>query len=335
MATNPEKNASREISSNASRITSLEERVAYFYQNDHLAAEFSDKGPRRTMWSQDIAIALLGHVETATLLKVDQTNSVMGTPPDSVVYSPYGHFDAANSAGLVSFNGQRFDLTTNGYALGNGHRIYRPDLRRFCSPDELSPFSTGGLNAYSYCENDPINNVDPSGQTLIPAFKAPPRITHRKFLPPTSRTSSKPTLGQAYHQAVQRALAGDSGPSSPRPRQTPLEKMNLRLNAINTEIENLEIAMFKYPMNRGEQLKTARSLLQTSKQKSAAADAGHWNYKSDYGNNVEAMVHESRARKYFERHPGLQEHMDTINRYERATEKRDAILWKIDKLRKS
>ncbi|MFJ4055446.1 RHS repeat-associated core domain-containing protein [Pseudomonas sp. NPDC089743] len=333
MATNPEKDASSEISSNASRSTSLEERVAYFYQNGHLAAEFSDKGPRRILWSQDIAIALLGHVETATLLKVDQTNSVMGTPPDSVVYSPYGHFEAGNTAGLVAFNGQRFDLTTNGYALGNGHRIYRPDLRRFCSPDTLSPFSTGGLNAYSYCADDPINNVDPSGQTLLPALKAPPSINRPKSLPPTSRSSSKPTLGEAYQQAVERALAGDSDPASPRLRKIQIEKMNLR--AIKSEIKNLEIAMFKQPMNRSGKLETARNLTRISTQKSAAADAGHWNPNSNYGNNVVAMEHKTRARKYFEDNPGIQEHLNTINRYERATEKQDSILWKINKLRNS
>lgn len=50
-----------------------------------------------------------------------------------------------------------------GYLLGNGYRTYNPALMRFNSPDSLSPFEAGGLNPYSYCSGDPINNIDPSG----------------------------------------------------------------------------------------------------------------------------------------------------------------------------
>jgi len=35
---------------------------------------------------------------------------------------------------------------------------------RFYSPDTLSPFEKGGVNAYCYCEGDPINNSDPTGR---------------------------------------------------------------------------------------------------------------------------------------------------------------------------
>jgi hypothetical protein len=34
---------------------------------------------------------------------------------------------------------------------------------RFNSPDSLSPFGEGGLNAYAYCIGDPINRRDPTG----------------------------------------------------------------------------------------------------------------------------------------------------------------------------
>ena len=35
---------------------------------------------------------------------------------------------------------------------------------RFNSPDQLSPFDAGGLNAYAYCSGDPVNRSDPSGR---------------------------------------------------------------------------------------------------------------------------------------------------------------------------
>ena len=36
---------------------------------------------------------------------------------------------------------------------------------RFNSPDSLSPFGDGGINAYSYCDNNPVNLSDSSGHT--------------------------------------------------------------------------------------------------------------------------------------------------------------------------
>ncbi len=42
---------------------------------------------------------------------------------------------------------------------------------RFNSPDSLSPFGRGGLNAYAYCQGDPINRSDPGGH--ISSFRVP------------------------------------------------------------------------------------------------------------------------------------------------------------------
>src|SRR5207253_4738400 len=77
---------------------------------------------------------------------------------------PYGH--RAPEGGLLSllgFNGERPDPVTGHYVLGNGYRAFNPVLMRFNSPDSLSPFEEGGLNAYAYCVGDPINRVDPTG----------------------------------------------------------------------------------------------------------------------------------------------------------------------------
>ena len=38
---------------------------------------------------------------------------------------------------------------------------------RFLAPDDVSPFSTGGLNAYAYCSDDPVNHSDPTGHSLM------------------------------------------------------------------------------------------------------------------------------------------------------------------------
>ncbi|MFA1026632.1 MULTISPECIES: RHS repeat-associated core domain-containing protein [Pseudomonas syringae group] len=51
--------------------------------------------------------------------------------------------------------------------MGNGYRAYNPVLMRFNSPDSLSPFGKGGLNAYAYCAGDPVNRSDPDGREFI------------------------------------------------------------------------------------------------------------------------------------------------------------------------
>lgn len=76
-----------------------------------------------------------------------------------------------NAPGFA-FNGQ-YREPDSAYLLGHGYRSYRPALQRFTSPDSLSPFAKGGLNAYAYCRNEPINRRDPSGhvdENLIPGI---------------------------------------------------------------------------------------------------------------------------------------------------------------------
>ncbi len=63
----------------------------------------------------------------------------------------------------IGFNGQLHEAGSARQLLGNGYRAYNPMLMRFSSSDLLSPFLKGGLNAYAYCEGEPINHADPSG----------------------------------------------------------------------------------------------------------------------------------------------------------------------------
>jgi RHS repeat-associated protein len=63
----------------------------------------------------------------------------------------------------MGFNGERPDLVTGHYLLGNGYRAFNPVLMRFNSPDSWSPFGKGGLNSYAYCGGDAVNRSDKSG----------------------------------------------------------------------------------------------------------------------------------------------------------------------------
>ncbi|HHH1655707.1 TPA: RHS repeat-associated core domain-containing protein [Yersinia enterocolitica] len=70
-------------------------------------------------------------------------------------------------ASVLGFNGERIDPILGSYHLGNGYRMYSPELRRFTAPDSQSPFGQGGINPYAYCAGDPINRTDPTGHVSV------------------------------------------------------------------------------------------------------------------------------------------------------------------------
>lgn len=109
------------------------------------------------------------------LLAIDVQNSTVAARLENVItiaYSPFGNGSYPPAATLLSrFAGQHWLPSAFGYLLGNGHRLFIPLLMRLYSPDSLSPFGIGGINAYAYCGNDPINRVDPSGKFFRSLFK--------------------------------------------------------------------------------------------------------------------------------------------------------------------
>ena len=64
---------------------------------------------------------------------------------------------------VFGYAGAYCDPVMGGYSLGNGYRVYLPELMRFATPDDWSPFGKGGVNPYLYAGDDPINHSDPSG----------------------------------------------------------------------------------------------------------------------------------------------------------------------------
>jgi hypothetical protein len=104
---------------------------------------------------------------------------------------------------------------------------------RFVSADDMSPFGDGGINAYSYCHNDPINRADSSGMSStmnlyiaavvttavtkfrglihqpFPATSMPPRILPTVAVSPRPRTGTEP--------ATQRSVAVISSTLPARP----------------------------------------------------------------------------------------------------------------------
>ena len=143
-----------------------------FYCKSRLATEIHGTLWHSIIEHDDLLLAEQkreGSTTDTTLLATDLQRSALntlkqGVAPHPVAYSPYGHRPALGGLlSLLGFNGERPDLTTGHYLLGNGYRAFNPVLMRFNSPDSLSPFGKGGFNAYVYCLSDPINKGDTDG----------------------------------------------------------------------------------------------------------------------------------------------------------------------------
>lgn len=113
------------------------------------------------------------------------TTDGSGNLVDSRAYGPYGE-GTPSSGTPFGFTGQRFDSETGLYYYHA--RYYHPALGRFLSPDPKHKRKKGdgsdgdgeqgsgdgkdadphaGDSTYAYAGNDPINNVDPSGEVYI------------------------------------------------------------------------------------------------------------------------------------------------------------------------
>lgn len=172
-------------------------RTLFFYQGARLITMKHGEQSCTVLRSEDQALAEL-HEETgareARLISSDIQGSVLnrgaGGNPLTVSYTPYG-YTPEDTKRLLSYTGERQE-TTGLYLLGNGYRGYAPVLMRFNSPDNYSPFSAGGLNAYVYCASDPINHSDPSGHIRLRSNSLPTVKPARIFSQATTQVSPAP-----------------------------------------------------------------------------------------------------------------------------------------------
>ncbi|MDH0649151.1 RHS repeat-associated core domain-containing protein [Pseudomonas sp. GD03858] len=105
---------------------------------------------------------------TTRLLATDRlktTNfTLTETGASAAVYAVYGFRSDHQNISRAGFIGVIRERSVGWYLLGNGHRTFNSVLMRFHSPDQLSPFGKGGINAYAYCTGDPVNFHDRGGR---------------------------------------------------------------------------------------------------------------------------------------------------------------------------
>ncbi|MCI3943350.1 hypothetical protein K0038_00341 [Pseudomonas syringae] len=189
----------------------------FFYQKNLLATQIQGQIQHTLLRTDEHLLAHLS-VENNTsdclLLATDQQQSVITAQDVAFVYTPYGHrHPSAGPMNLPGYTGQRLEPVTGHYLLGNGYRAFNPVLMRFNSPDSLSPFGEGGLNAYAYCEGDPANKIDPSGHwpKVIQNVLARIRNMKQNLL---RRTNSRELLTSSEESSV--ASGSPAQPSTSR-----------------------------------------------------------------------------------------------------------------------
>jgi RHS repeat-associated protein len=157
-----------------------DERLSIIQQGDHLLAQ------------QHQHVGGLASTLLVTDMQRSVLNSRQANAQRTIAYSPYGYrTHESGLSSLLGFNGQGLDPMTGHYLLGNGYRAFNPVLMRFNSSDSMSPFGKGGLNAYGYCQGNPISRSDPTGHffTAVGDFLS---VVKAKYLSLKTGASYKP-----------------------------------------------------------------------------------------------------------------------------------------------
>lgn len=172
----------------------------------------------------------------------------MSTLANRLSYTCYGfcaEYEAQPST--LGFAGNMLDHLTRCYHLGNGYRAYNPRLMRFHTPDNLSPFLLGGINAYVYCGADPINNSDPSGHWHWRRHSIEPKYSLTKMRSTDGHKLTKEFSGW-YHHPEANGWDAEMAVKLPQ-RAAKKEYYATQLKLAKTSESNIPEAYAKFRLN--------------------------------------------------------------------------------------
>jgi len=132
--------------------------------------EITDGVATKYIFAADMRIAKLegtelhyfhkDHLGSSTVMTDESSSRVEGTE-----YMPFGQIrdHTGTDVSKYRFTDQELDSETGLYNYDA--RLYDPVIGRFVSPDSIVPdlYDPQSLNRYSYCRNNPLRYVDPSG----------------------------------------------------------------------------------------------------------------------------------------------------------------------------
>ena len=121
-------------------------------------------------------------------------------------FTPFGEQIGEQVSGF-GYNGEYYNAATGMVYLRA--RFYEPEMNRFSQKDVVrgSVVQPGSLNRYSYVQNDPVNFIDPSGQSLKSVWNSV------KSAAQNAVTSVKNTVSKVA-TAVKNVFTGGSSSSS-------------------------------------------------------------------------------------------------------------------------
>lgn len=173
----------------------------------------------------------------------------------SLVFTAYGAFHRAclYEQHLAAFKGYAWHALTQTYVLGHGYRHYSAALMRFTAADRLSPFAQGGLNAYAYCNNDPINFTDPNGAMKRPNIlinKKSKNLTLRRLPRIRPRPTASPRSVPPEHLPRPGTSGQNTSARPARPSPSPSQPMAASGSSLPTQPQSNASALIEAAWNK-------------------------------------------------------------------------------------
>jgi len=154
------------------KIANAETKIFHYDLMGHLIAETDENGVTLAeyIYLRDKVLAMVtqggiyyyhnDHSETPQIL-TDETGRIVW----QANYKPFGEAEilVEEVENPFRFPGQYYDQETGLHY--NYFRDYHPSIGRYIQPDPIGLW--GGINPYTYARNNPVNFVDPRGQSWL------------------------------------------------------------------------------------------------------------------------------------------------------------------------